>query len=567
LVIKTEVLEAGHALSREAQPAISSLAKALSGKGRVTLIVGAGFSIDAGLPSWQTLIGDLATAIGEVDGHDMGQMAASDSDDLLRKAEYVLRMRIEAKGYGTPEDLIRTALYEDRKGAVPGPLLRALAQLVASLGDRVTILTTNFDEMLESALETRKVRSKAILNVGLEKWKQEVTSCQRRGVVPIYHLHGRVSRVKNDRTDSIVLTESHFLKHGPRVREIVVEALKSSTTVCLGLSLTDPNLVGPLWDTRKARKPTFAIAVPGAVDGFDRKASSAYFLHKNRYLERELEITPIYLKNYGQLEQFIYEMDLAAKNVRRYLLPADDVNCTAYGARLRRALEGVTTALGSTRSKPVPRGSASEALRKKLAAELGTGEKAGRVSQLLERYSNDEAVTDLLRKLEHKVKAASRTREKFGLQLWVRVPAHGVAHARYEILLAGSSHFVFHPPADESLTTWSVDAHSENMAARALARGRGYMWKTTPEISLGMWQGMFAAPVRLIQTIPSRSGDLRVPLAIGALALTTTHTIQVQREDIPPDSKLSLLSALNAEQRRELGSILGAVGAELLSAP
>ena len=44
-----------------------------------------------------------------------------------------------------------------------------------------------------------------------------------------------------------MLTESDFLEHGARVQEIVTSAIAAGTILFVGLSLTDPNIVGPLY--------------------------------------------------------------------------------------------------------------------------------------------------------------------------------------------------------------------------------------------------------------------------------------------------------------------------------
>lgn len=65
-MITSKALDQGHALSRSDQPYWAQLLEAAAAGGhRVTLVVGAGVSVDSGLPSWSVLVDRIIEQIPE----------------------------------------------------------------------------------------------------------------------------------------------------------------------------------------------------------------------------------------------------------------------------------------------------------------------------------------------------------------------------------------------------------------------------------------------------------------------------------------------------------------------
>ena len=113
-------------------------------------------------------------------------------------------------------------------------------------GDQLTILTTNYDDLLERAL------------LGAGAGKRQIRSyVQRRAqlppaAIPVTHLHGFAGR--EGKPKALVLTEEqyHRMQRGSSWQEeYVTERLENSLCLFIGTSLTDPNLIRYLYGYRK----------------------------------------------------------------------------------------------------------------------------------------------------------------------------------------------------------------------------------------------------------------------------------------------------------------------------
>ena len=85
IVISHDQLDRGHSLSLTVQPEIATLINSLrSERNKFTFLVGAGASIDAGLPDWRSLLNNIANQVPKgLDG-----LLRADPDELMRKAEH-----------------------------------------------------------------------------------------------------------------------------------------------------------------------------------------------------------------------------------------------------------------------------------------------------------------------------------------------------------------------------------------------------------------------------------------------------------------------------------------------
>jgi hypothetical protein len=126
-MIKAAALANGHALSFTDQPALQGLFSTVKAKReRLTLVVGAGVSMNAGLPSWQYLVSQMANSVRD----DLLQkMLRSQSiESLERKAEMTIQIARANKNIGTAE-IIRDALYSGNVVPKPGLLALSIARL------------------------------------------------------------------------------------------------------------------------------------------------------------------------------------------------------------------------------------------------------------------------------------------------------------------------------------------------------------------------------------------------------------------------------------------------------
>lgn len=484
-----------------------------------------------------------------------------DDDDLIRKAEYLLEALIAKRGNGTRAEVVRNALYRDYRTTQPGQISYALARLIKDLAGRVVVLTTNFDNVIDASL-LEMDSTFPVVAIPLDEYSR-TKDLLEDGKVPVVHVHGRLGRL-NTATDpdmgSLVLTESDFLRHGNDVRRVVVDRLKNSTTIFLGLSLTDPNMVGPLWDTRYDRQPAFVLAVPPTTPGAKSiEESRSYGIVKNQYLSTELGLNPVFLKSYTQLSQLLFEFHISRQDVDSYL---DDSTPTslAYGYRFERLLTSCYEVLGYTVREGVIGGNASQDRLTELskvadvknAVARKSGANATTVAELLKQFKASTKIKNELARQRHEVGDIHSSEEAFAVLLWLRnFATDGVT--RYSIRVVASSEFPVGVDHVSGFNDIQIRPDSSHTASRALANGRGLFWNLPGEATYGVWHGVLSVPVRLWEHFFE---DVKVPTTVGAASLITTHYYRAPHEKFPPGAHLSLLSALSPVEKVALGELL-----------
>lgn len=222
----------------------------------LVLCLGAGVSMPYGFPSWNDLLlelvfeqaqhaGRLKPLAPEYRRAVAGWMTeAFDADPLVlaRRIEHDLGRRAR-RGAGDPTqaflERLRTHLYANERRLKGPTALTAVTDLVArSTRTRgvAAVITFNFDDLLERGLRRRRVPFVPV-------------SDARRPVGPglrIYHAHGYVPSTGPLARGDVVFTEDDY----HRLTETafhwslseIVERLRKSTVLFVGLSMSDPNL-------------------------------------------------------------------------------------------------------------------------------------------------------------------------------------------------------------------------------------------------------------------------------------------------------------------------------------
>ncbi|ASR01807.1 SIR2 family protein [Gordonia rubripertincta] len=186
----------------------------LAASGHLALFLGAGVSMAAGLPSWGTLIDELGERVGSELPTDFASL------DALDQAEYL------ASALGGAEKL-NDAVIEiiGRKQEV------ALAHaLLAGMGCR-EVVTTNYDDLYEKAVEATRRRRPTIL-----PW--EAVGEERPWLLK---LHGDIGR-----SPSIVLTRRDFVLFDAKSRpagSLLQALLLTKHVLIIGASLSDGNVI------------------------------------------------------------------------------------------------------------------------------------------------------------------------------------------------------------------------------------------------------------------------------------------------------------------------------------
>jgi hypothetical protein len=290
-----------------AQPSIEPLVERLAAAPQVTLIVGAGASMEADLPSWPELIERLLRRVAD---DNPGLRRRKDRDDWIERT----LARDELLGAGAVvevmadeelDTLIPEALYGDAgpSGYEPGPIAHQVARLRTCFGDSVTILTTNYDDLVERAL------------LGAGATKRQVKSYVRRrneppaGAIPVTHLHGYAGRDGPPR--HLVLTEEqyHRMQRGRSWQEeYVTDRLENSLCLFIGTSLTDPNLIRYLYGYRASAKRHAAVFVrQGDLDGAVSVVRDAREQAISKRWQR-CGVEPVFVDHYADAAQLLFEV-------------------------------------------------------------------------------------------------------------------------------------------------------------------------------------------------------------------------------------------------------------------
>jgi hypothetical protein len=221
---------------------ISELANALHG-GRLTLVCGAGTSVGAGVPTWNSLLLTLLESMMQRVSNDYS-ISLKDADAGEFQNRYSPSSLIMGKylknnlGNDFLKE-VRDALYTgDPKSC---DIIDAIVNLSRPQRDGKpldSIITFNFDALLEENLGCHNISHKAIYGEGVRNSPNEL---------PIYHVHGFLPRKEKIPPDmEIVFSEdayhSQFIESFSWSNLIQLNKLSQNTCLFIGLSLSDPNL-------------------------------------------------------------------------------------------------------------------------------------------------------------------------------------------------------------------------------------------------------------------------------------------------------------------------------------
>lgn len=504
-----------HTVSFKAQPYLRELfADVTDSERTLVIVVGAGVSMNAGFPSWSQLIENLT---GQLTDDSLRARLLHDKTESLRKAELVLQLLRQENPNSEVHEFIRDALYPQNELVRPGELAHAISRLVAARTGPTYVVTTNFDLVLEEALARRikaprRVRAFS-LNDNEASWRKY---CEN-GNIGVLHLHGAIPAGAKPKRP-VVLADSHFLKYGIEVRTRLTDLLRDANGLFVGLSLTDPNVVGPLHDLagqRKSFSDTRYALTPVDLpddDGATREDAASYAVQSVRFLDETLRLRPVLLKSYGQVAQVLSDLALACADPE-YL--GGSTSTLQYGSRLRAALQQMYRSLGA--SPP--------------DFELSTAAARNLTDNLRRALEGEGGILELLREISVEYRVAEETgagNERFGLHLWLRTTsvADTSSEPEYGLRLMGSSTF-------EARDQWFlrrqclVGRDSPYASAQAVYRSRDLKANLSPSANSRIWQGVVAVPVVLAGSASRVSvrGELLDQLTVGAITLDSTRPV------------------------------------------
>jgi SIR2-like domain len=266
--------------------------------------------MEASLPSWPALVQRLLRRVAQ-DHPALTSDEAKEAwiagtlrqEDLLAAGAVVEVMASQGLDKLLPEELFGPS---GPSSFEPGPIAHQVAYLRRCFGQRLTILTTNYDDLIERAL----------MAAGFAK--KDIKSYVRRrttpptGAVPVTHLHGFADR--SGHSKQIVLTEEqyHRMQRGFSWQEQnVTERLESSVCLFVGTSLTDPNLIRYLYgyEQSRARRHAAVFVRQGDLEGAADEVRAVREEAASKRWQR-CGVEALFVDHFGDAAQLLYEIGL-----------------------------------------------------------------------------------------------------------------------------------------------------------------------------------------------------------------------------------------------------------------
>lgn len=179
---------------------------------QLVLFVGAGASVDSGMPLWKEAISKIAEKMQLTD----------DQNDYLKVPQYYYNSRGKKEYTQLMRDIFK---YEDC--LLPTELHKTLLDLNTS-----TIITTNYDHLIEKAAEENGQFIRVV--------SQDVDMPYRKSKKELIKMHGDFEH------DNFVLKEDDYLNYSRNFKLIetyVKSIIGSKVVLFVGYSLNDPDVL------------------------------------------------------------------------------------------------------------------------------------------------------------------------------------------------------------------------------------------------------------------------------------------------------------------------------------
>jgi hypothetical protein len=223
---------------------------------KLVFVLGAGISIDYGLPSWNILLQKLLVTTIEKD--QRASNALSKLFTELFAPNPIIAGRYLQKYYESKdssfEEAVRKALYSNINMSKSSPIMDEIVKFCVAPGKSPnldSIISHNFDDLVEQHLNKTSVEIpyKAIHGLGMNP---------EPGELPIYHVHGYLPQKGKLSTDNqITFGESIYHKQYNDIYSwnniVQINKFRDNTCLFIGSSLTDPN-IRRLLDIAKTQK-------------------------------------------------------------------------------------------------------------------------------------------------------------------------------------------------------------------------------------------------------------------------------------------------------------------------
>jgi hypothetical protein len=246
----------------------------------LVLVLGAGISLEVGLPSWDTLLNRLLAKTIDDEGPLASDFFAKVFNSLFRPNSLVLGRYLqqfyEAKGIPFSE-VVRRTLYSDYKKQTfsnTSKVLREIVRFCIAPGrgpNLNSIITYNYDDVVEQLLRNSDmdIPFRSIFRLGENPALRELA---------IYHVHGYLPMESDDLDlPEITFGENVYHKQYSDTYSwnnmVQINKFRDNACLFIGSSLTDPN-IRRLLDIARAQRG---------------KDSPLHYVIKKRHLNKDVE--------------------------------------------------------------------------------------------------------------------------------------------------------------------------------------------------------------------------------------------------------------------------------------
>lgn len=214
-------------------------------KDKLVLVIGAGVSIEFGVPTWNNLLQLLMVHTIEKDSNSPDVLSQFFNEiftpNPLISGRYLQRYFEENNS--SFEKMVREVLYSDINKEKESDLFNEIIKLCVAPGKSPnldSIITYNFDDILESKLNSTglEIPYKIIHGIGMEI---------KNGELPIYHVHGFLPETgKLTDSNKITFGENNYHEQYTNIYSwnniVQINKFRDNTCLFIGSSLTDPNI-------------------------------------------------------------------------------------------------------------------------------------------------------------------------------------------------------------------------------------------------------------------------------------------------------------------------------------
>lgn len=284
---------------------------------QLSLVVGAGTSVEAGLPTWQGLVQDLLLQAATKEGLT-GDQAAEFVDWTVSRESLTGAGEIAKTMLGDSfRDTLWEALYDGKRVFEPGETAKAAARIaIAKKNKKFELLTTNYDGLLEQAIRHESEAMHTPTSV--ETLVDAKTGSS--GGISVRHLHGSLS-TGNQLRGKLVLSDADYtvMQRPDAWQEThFQDLLTTSTCLFIGTSLTDPNLLRYLYQDAgrsQSRNHVAVFARQQDASAYDSGSPEAIRLREESQILKwkQVGVTPVLVDYYSQSSQFLWELEAACR--------------------------------------------------------------------------------------------------------------------------------------------------------------------------------------------------------------------------------------------------------------